>query len=380
MVSVRVCQYAVVSVCKTLNTSLHQQEFHMSVQTTTPTTTQTTTPTTTTTPTMRAMRVEVAGGDFVPTQLPMPVPAQGQVLVRIVASGVNPLDTKIRAGAAAHAQQVLPAVLGMDLAGVVVSVGDGVASFRQGDEVYGMAGGIGGLQGTLAEFAAVDARLIAPKPQNLSMREAAALPLAAITAWEGLVDRAKLGPAESVLVHGGAGGVGHVAVQLAHARGAHVFTTVAKEQFGIAERFGAVPIDYRAATVEEYVARYTNGLGFDVVFDTVGGTTLDASFSAARRYGGHVLSILGWGTHKLAPLSFRSATYSGVFTLYPMISGQGRAHHGDILREITKLVEAGKLLPLLDAHRFSLADALDAHKLVESGAARGKVVVDARVG
>lgn len=326
--------------------------------------------------TMLAMTVEVAGGDFVSAQFPVPLPAQGQVLVRIIASGVNPLDTKIRAGTASHARQALPAVLGMDLAGVVVSVGDGVKSFRPGDEVFGMAGGIGGLQGTLAEFAAVDARLIALKPRNLTMREAAALPLAAITAWEGLVDRAGVGSGNSVLVHGGAGGVGHIAVQLARARNAQVFTTVAKEQFSIAERFGANPIDYHSATVEEYVARYTNGMGFDVVFDTVGGPTLDASFSAARRYGGHVLSILGWGTHNLAPLSFRSATYSGVFTLFPMISGEGRERHGDILREVTKLVEAGKLVPLLDEHRFALASAPDAHKLVESGTARGKVVVD----
>lgn len=326
--------------------------------------------------TMRAMTVEVAGGDFLSTQVPVPAAAPGQVLVRIVASGVNPLDTKIRAGTADHAQQALPAVLGMDLAGVVVSVGDGVASFRPGDEVYGMAGGIGGLQGTLAEFAAVDARLIARKPQNLTMREAAALPLAAITAWEGLVDRANVRHGDTVLVHGGAGGVGHIAVQLARARQAHVFTTVAKDQFGIAERYGAIPIDYRSATVEQYVAHCTNGKGFDVVFDTVGGATLDASFQAARRYGGHVLSILGWGTHKLAPLSFRSATYSGVFTLFPMISGEGREHHGEILREVTKLVEAGKLVPLLDAHHFTLASALGAHQLVASGTARGKVVVD----
>ena len=326
--------------------------------------------------TMRAMTVEVAGGDFVCAQLTVPVPAPGQVLVRIVASGVNPLDTKIRAGTAAHAQQALPAVVGMDLAGVVVSVGDGVTSFRQGDEVYGMAGGIGGIQGTLAEFAAVDARLIALKPRNLSMREAAALPLAAITAWEGLVDRAKIASGDAVLVHGGAGGVGHIAVQLARALDAKVFATAAKAQFGIVEGFGAIPIDYRSTTVEAYVASATNGVGFDIVFDTVGGATLDASFSAAKRYGGHVLSILGWGTHTLAPLSFRSATYSGVFTLYPMISGEGRDHHGEILRAITKLVESGKLVPLLDTHRFNLANALDAHKLVESGTARGKVVVD----
>ena len=326
--------------------------------------------------TMQAMTVEVAGGDFVLKELPVPAAQPGQVLVRIVASGVNPLDTKIRAGQAAHAQQPLPAVLGLDLAGVVVSMGAGVSGLRPGDEVYGAAGGVGGLQGTLAGYAAVDARLVALKPQNLTMREAAALPLAAITAWEGLVDRANVGEGDKVLVHGGAGGVGHIAVQLARARGAEVFTTVAKEQFGIAEGFGAVAIDYQAGSVDDYVARHTGGTGFDVVFDTVGGATLDTSFSAARRYGGHVLSILGWGTHKLAPLSFRSATYTGVFTLYPMISGQGREHHGDILREIAKLVEAGRLTPRLDPHRFDLGSALAAHQRVESGAAQGKVVVD----
>lgn len=330
--------------------------------------------------TMQAMAVEVAGGDFVLKELPVPAPQAGQVLVRIVASGVNPLDTKIRAGQAAHAQHPLPAVLGLDLAGVVVAVGAGVSAFRPGDEVYGAAGGVGGLQGTLAEYAAVDARLVALKPKNLTMREAAALPLAAITAWEGLVDRAGAGHGDKVLVHGGAGGVGHIAVQLARARGADVFTTVAKEQFGIAERFGAVPIDYQASTVDDYVARHTGGAGFDVVFDTVGGTTLDASFSAARRYGGHVLSILGWGTHKLAPLSFRSATYSGVFTLYPMISGQGREHHGDILREVAKLVEAGRLTPLVDSQHFDLGSALSAHQRVEAGLAQGKVVVDIAAG
>lgn len=160
--------------------------------------------------TMQAMTVEVAGGDFVLKELPVPAPQAGQVLVRIVASGVNPLDTKIRAGQAAHAQQPLPAVLGLDLAGVVVSVGAGVSTFRSGDEVYGAAGGVGGLQGTLAHYAAVDARLVVLKPRNLTMREAAALPLAAITAWEGLVDRANVGEGHKVLVHGGAGGVGHI--------------------------------------------------------------------------------------------------------------------------------------------------------------------------
>jgi NADPH:quinone reductase len=329
--------------------------------------------------TMQALLVEQAGGDFVATRIARPQAGPGQVLVQIEASGVNPLDTKIRAGEAAHAKQPLPAIVGMDLAGVVVAKATDVTAFEVGDEVYGMAGGIGGLQGTLAEFAAVDARLVARKPANLSMREAAALPLAIITSWEGLVDRAQVAAGQTVLIHGGAGGVGHVAVQLAVARGARVFSTVAADQFDIVRGYGAQPIDFRATKVDDYVTAFTKGEGFDVVFDTVGGATLDASFTAARRYGGHVVSILGWDTHSLAPLSFRAATYSGVFTLLPMITGLHREHHGAILRSATELAEAGKLRPLLDPHRFTFETAIEAHRLVGDGHARGKVVVDIAV-
>jgi NADPH:quinone reductase-like Zn-dependent oxidoreductase len=141
-------------------------------------------------------------------------------LVRIAASGVNPLDTKIGAGVAAHARHPFPAILGIDLAGTVVAVGPDVPAFSEGDEVYGMTGGVGGVQGSLAEYAAVDATLLARKPKNLGMRDAASLPLVFITAWEGLVDRARVRSGQNVLIHGGAGGVGHVAVQLARAVGA----------------------------------------------------------------------------------------------------------------------------------------------------------------
>ena len=153
---------------------------------------------------MRALVFERPGVPLTLTEVPIPAVAQGQVLVRIKASGVNPLDTKIRAGSAEHARVRLPAILGMDLAGVVETVGPGVKSFHPGDEVYGFAGSIGGLQGSLAAFAAVDADLLALKPTNLSMREAAALPLVFITAWEGLVDRAQVHAGQKVLVHAGA--------------------------------------------------------------------------------------------------------------------------------------------------------------------------------
>ncbi|HET6807097.1 MAG TPA: zinc-dependent alcohol dehydrogenase family protein [Frateuria sp.] len=323
---------------------------------------------------MQAAVLETHGASFRLASVPRPVPAAGQVLVRIMASGINPLDLKIRAGAAEHAGHPLPAILGIDMAGIVAAVGPGVTSFQVGDEVYGMTGGVGGVQGSLAEYAAVDARLLALKPTHFTMREAASLPLVFITAWEGLVDRAGVAAGHTVLVQGGAGGVGSMAIQIALARGARVYATDAAARADIVRQLGAIPIDYAQMPVEEYVATHTAGRGFDVVFDTAGGASLDASFKAVARFG-HVVSSLGWGTHALAPLSFRAATYSGVFTLLPLLTGEGRAHHGEILREATRLADAGLLRTLLDARQFDLDAVGAAHALLEHREARGKVVV-----
>jgi NADPH:quinone reductase len=329
----------------------------------------------TTTNSMLAAVLNTHGAAFDLSTMARPEVGPGQILVRIKASGVNPLDTKIHSGDAAHARQPLPAILGIDLAGVVEAVGPGVLAFRRGDEVYGMAGGVGGLQGSLAEYASVDADLMALKPANLSMREAAALPLVFITAWEGLVDRAAVRAGQTVLAHGGAGGVGRMVVQLAISRGARVYATGSGESLAIIARLGATPIDYRQTAVDEYVAQHTDGRGFDVVYDTVGGATLDASFKAVRKFG-HVVSCLGWGTHALGPLSFKAASYSGVFTLLPMLTGEGRDHHGEILREATRLVEAGELMPRVDQRRFTLETVCDAYRLLRSGGADGKLIVD----
>jgi NADPH:quinone reductase-like Zn-dependent oxidoreductase len=325
------------------------------------------------------MQAVVLDSFSVPTVLrtiARPKAGANEVLVRIVASGVNPLDTKILVGKAPHANTQLPAILGIDMAGVVEEVGAGVTTFKRGDEVYGMSGGIGAVPGSLAEYAAVDVDFLARKPANMSMREAAAVPLIFITAWEGLVDRVHVGAGDSVLVHGGAGGVGHMAIQIARALGAKVFATGSGGQKEVIESFGATAIDYTNTTVDQYVEQHSAGLGFDAVYDTVGGATLDASFRAARKYGGHVVSCLGWGTHALAPLSFRAATYSGVFTLMPLLTGQGRAAHGAILREATRLIEAGKVKVMLDGARYTLATASDAHAAQDAGKANGKLVID----
>ena len=325
---------------------------------------------------MHALVLQEFGKPLELTEIATPSAQDGQVLVRVDASGVNPLDTKILAGKAAHAQRRLPAVPGLDLAGTVVAVGAGVDRFAPGDEVYGLTGGVGDLPGSLAEYAAVDARLPARKPARLDMREAAALPLVAITAWEGLVDRARVREGMDVLIHGGAGGIGHVAIQIARAHGARVFATGSADSLQTIEALGATPIDYTTTDPGTYIADHTGGKGFDIVFDTVGGKTLDASFAAARVYTGHVVSALGWGEHSLAPLSFRGATYSGVFTLLPMLTGEGREHHGEILEQVAALADAGKLTPLVDPRHFTFETITDAYSAVETSTARGKVIVD----
>lgn len=323
---------------------------------------------------MKAFFVEENDGSFQSRDLEKPIPESNQVVVKISHAGVNPLDTKIRSGNGTHAKQPLPAVLGMDMAGVVESVGADVQQIRPGDEVFGMVGGVGGLQGTLAEYIAVDSSLLARKSNKLSMREAAALPLVAITAWEGLVDRAEVRKNDRVLIHAGVGGVGYAAVQIALSRGAKVFTTVSNSKRSFVEDLGAVAIE-RGTPVQEYVDAHTDGAGFDIVYDTLGGPVLDESFVAVKRYTGHVVSCLGWGTHALAPLSFRGATYSGVFTLFPLLSGIGRDHHGEILKQISALASSGKMKPLLSEQHFGSDQIAQAFDLVANGS-RGKVVVE----
>jgi NADPH:quinone reductase len=323
---------------------------------------------------MQAPVAEEKGQPMRLVQVCTPSPGPGQVLVRVAASGVNPLDTKILAGAAEHARQSLPAILGLDMAGVIVGLGEGVARFHEGDAVFGMAGGVGGHPGSLAEYMATDIRLLAPKPVNLTMREAAAVPLVFITAWEGLVDRAGVGFGQNVLVLGGAGGVGQMALQIARARGAVTYGAGSPAARDAIERLGARFMD-KAEASSDVVARFTGGRGFDIVYDTAGGSSLDAAFSMVRRFG-HVVSALGWGAHALAPLSFRAASYSGVFTLLPLLSGEGLEHHGAILQEAVRLAEAGALAPALDPRRFTLDTVSEAYRAIETGNLRGKLVVD----
>jgi NADPH2:quinone reductase len=327
---------------------------------------------------MKAMVIDRFGGPevFAAATLPDPAPGPGEVLVAIEAASVNPVDWKLRSRGPAIAP-ALPAVLGADFAGRVAALGAGVTRFAVGDRVYGCAGGVRGMPGSYATMIAADARLVAHAPRGLSAREAAALPLVTITAWEGLHDRARIEAGQSVLIHGGTGGVGHVAVQLAAAAGARVAATVSSpEKAAIARRLGAAEtIDYRAETPEAYVARLTAGRGFDVVFDATGGSDIAASFAAVRT-SGQVVTIVSQYTADLSPMHAKGLSLHVVFMLLPMLTGEGRARHGEILAEAAALADRGGLTPLLDARRFALADVAAAHAHLEGGKAVGKVVLD----
>lgn len=328
---------------------------------------------------MKAMILKTYGEDsqFELAEIETPNVKPGHVLVRIAATSVNTVDTMIKV----MGQEQLPfapdldAVLGMDFAGTVEAIGDGVTDFKVGDEVYGCAGGLADLQGALAEYMLADARLIAHKAKSISMREAAALPLAGITAYEGL-QRAHVGKDQKVLVHGGTGGVGHIAVQLAKHMGANVFTTVSDDiENEIIESYGATPINYKTQSVSDYVEQHTGGAGFDVVYDSVGGENLNKSFEAAA-LNGQIATTVSLLELDLTPAHFKGLSLHVVFMLIPMLHDYQREAHGAILSKLSEIVDAGALKPLLDEKRFSLTEVGAAYDHLTSGRATGKVVIE----
>jgi len=317
-----------------------------------------------------------APSNFQAEDISKPALIPGHVLIRVKATSVNQIDCKIRSGAVAAIAPDFPAVLHGDVAGVIDAVAGDVTAFKVGDEVYGCAGGLKGSGGALAEYMLADASLIAKKPVSLTMLEAAALPLVGITAWEALFVKFKLNAGHTILIHGGVGGVGHIAVQLAKWCGANVVATVrSEEDFSTVRALGAAQvINAGTEEVSSYVDRLTDGTGFDVVFDTVGGANLDKSLQAAK-INGSVITTAARSTHDLSPMHAKSLTLSVVFMLIPILKNQGRAAHGEILKQLATIADEGKLKPIIDPHSFTLSTIQDAHALLESGKAHGKVVV-----
>ena len=327
---------------------------------------------------MKAMMLERYGEDFsfALRETERPEPRPGEVLIRVAGSSFNPIDHKIATlGGKLGFAPELPAVPGMDVAGVVEDIPHSMSRFQPGDRVFGCAGGLGRMPGALAEYMVADERLLAPAPECMDLAEAAALPLVSITAWLALFDRARIKPCRTLLVHGGAGGVGHVAVQLAVHAGAKVFATVSSDdKAAVVDSLGATPIFYRDTPVADYVAEHTGGEGFDVVFDTVGGPCLDSSFEAAS-LGGQVVSTATRSSHDLSLMHAKGLTLHVVFMLLPLITGDGRVQYGKILQEIAGMVDDDNLAVLLDGERFDYTDVARAHRHWASGEAMGKIVL-----
>jgi NADPH2:quinone reductase len=300
-----------------------------------------------------------------------------QILIQLKAAGINPIDTKIRSRGTFYPDQ-MPAILGCDGAGIVQAVGTEVTQFKPGDEVYFCSGGLGKPgTGNYAEFAVVAEHMVALKPKSLSFAEAAAAPLVLITAWEALYDRGRLEEGQKVLIHAGAGGVGHVAIQLAKIKGAQVATTVGSpDKERLVRQLGAdEPILYKQTDFVEAILKWTNGEGVDLAFDTVGGQTFFDTCNAVKIYG-DLVTILepnySLGTLKAA--RDRNLRISLELMLTPMLKGlvAAQKHQREILQQCATWIDEGKLKIHLQ-QTFPLAEAAIAHQTLETGSMTGKI-------
>ncbi len=314
-----------------------------------------------------------------PAEIPVPgLPGPFHLRVRLHAAGINPIDTKLRRNGTYYPDQP-QSVLGCDGAGVVDAVGGSVKRFRPGDEVYFFQGGVGGEQGNYAQYVTVHEEYAAAKPARLSFIEAAALPLVLITAWEALHDRADLRSRQRVLIHAGAGGVGHVAVQLARNADARVAATVSGDQKAAFVRsLGAEQvIDYRRQDFVQAALDWSDGEGVDVSFDTVGGATFCRSFAATRVYG-RIVTILQTpceaDAFKTARLRNQSISYE--LMLAPQLLGmhEARCAQCRILERGARMIDEGTL-GVTVSRVFPLVEAAEAHRLIEAGHTTGKIVL-----
>lgn len=314
--------------------------------------------------TMRAMTFSGAGGPDVLTsgQVPMPVRANAEVLVKVVAAGVNPIDAKTRAGKGAYAAiGTFPAVLGNDFSGIVVEAPYEAHALQPGTEVFGM-GMVPRMSGSYAEYLTVTALSVIRKPSTLSHVEAAGVPLAALTAWGMVVETAKAHEGQRMLIHAGAGGVGHFAVQFASYFGAHVIATGSSRNLGWLRDLGADEVvDYTTTRFDEVVE------DADVVIDLIGNVQDETATRSLRvlRPGGLIVN----GPTGSWPTMAEEANAAGV-----RATGYRVAPDGSTLAVISRLLESGDVKVFVDGV-FDLAQAPEAHRALEGGHTRGKLVL-----
>lgn len=299
-----------------------------------------------------------------------------QIKVKLAATGVNPIDTKIRRNGIFY-DNPLPAVLGCDGAGTVIETGNAVSRFKVGDHVWFCHGGLGREQGNYAEYNVLDERWASLMPSTLSFTEAAALPLVLITAWGGLYDRGGLQKGQTVLIHAGAGGVGHVALQLAKLKEARVITTVKNiEKADFVKTLGADEVIlYSQEDVASSVLNLTDGKGAELVFDTVGAEVFKQSIKITAHFG-RIVTLLGLDNIDLTEARMRNLLIGFELMLTPMLRGldEAREKHIQILQECASMIEEGLLRPHV-SRVFPLQEVAQAHHLIEEGHTSGKIVL-----
>lgn len=299
-----------------------------------------------------------------------------QIKVKLKAAGVNPVDTKIRRNGVFY-DQALPAVLGCDGAGIVVETGSEASRFKVGDNVWFSHGGLGREQGNYAEYTVIDERWVSLSPKTYSFIEAAASPLVLITAWGALFDRGGLQAGQTVLIHAGAGGVGHVAIQLAKVKGAKVITTVSSVQKAeFVKSLGAdEAIIYSQDGFADAVNELTGGKGADLVFDTVGAAVFKESIAVTAHFG-RLITLLDPGELNLGEARMRNLLIGFELMLTPMLRDlpEARDKHVEILNHSAQWADKGLLKPHI-SKQLPLEEAALAHKLIETGHTSGKIVL-----
>lgn len=325
---------------------------------------------------MKAMVINKYGGPevFELIDIPKPELKPGYVLVRVMASSLNPFEVKLRSGLLPEIAPPFPAVLNADFSGIVIEVGENVEMYTPGNEVFGFMGGIKNECGALAEYAIVDEELLCMKPSNLDFKTAALFPLVGITAYKAIMEKSNIKANDKVLIHGAAGGVGHMAVQFAKMLNAKVYATVSSdEKADIAEHLGADHvINYKKVSVDEYVKEFTDGKGFDVVFDTIGCENLFNSFRAVKPEG-LVLTTNSRVTLDLTLIHHKSITFKTIYIVLPIINNEHRYEIGNTLNEMRKLIEAGDLTIYRDENEFVFSEIAKAHQYYQDGDTTAKI-------
>ena len=310
-------------------------------------------------------------------EVPTPqIETDTQVLVKLYAAGVNPIDTKLRKRGTLYPGQ-MPAILGCDGAGVIEAIAPQVKNFKVGDQVYFCYGGLGAKPGNYAEYIVVEENFLSHKPNNLSFVEASIVPLILITAWESLYDRGRLEPGRKVLIHAGAGGVGHIAIQLAKLKGAEVCTTVSTpEKADFVKSLGADHVIlYRENDFVKSVLDWTDGVGVDLAFDTVGGDLFTQTFSVVQIYGDLVTILQPDNQTNWTVARNRNLRISLELMLTPLLQSnlvEFQKHQAQILHQGARLIDEGKLKVHLNK-TFPLSAAKSAHELLEKGGMIGKI-------